>query len=209
VRLARGQPTKHNLEIIEIRLDTQQRIEELAARLPPPDAELLRRAHHFAREAHAGQRRRHGPPYIEHPVAVAWLAYERFGVRDGEVLAAALLHDVLEDTDATDLGAFPTRTAFLVRLLTDPSEPTVRGDRRGRYARLWTDRDATLLKACDRLANLTDSLLQYDPAFCARYAWRTRRDMLAPGLPLAADPVARPLLEAAVRRCEERAEGTW
>jgi hypothetical protein len=185
-------------------LDTHQRIEDLAARLRPPDANLLRRAYRFAGDAHAGQRRRHGPPYIEHPVEVAWLAFERFGVRDGEVLAAALLHDVLEDTDATDLREFPVRTVNLVWLLTDP---VFERDGDHRYARLWADRDATVLKACDRLANLADSLLQYDPAFCGRYAWRTRREMLAPGLPLATDPVAGPLLEAAVQRCEERAAG--
>jgi len=192
--------------MIDTRLDTQQRIDELAARLRPPDADLLRRAYHFARDAHAGQRRRHGPPYIEHPVAVTWLAFERFGVSDGEVLAAALLHDVLEDTDAADLGAFPARTVELVWLLTDPE--VGRRDGGNRYSRLWMDRDATVLKACDRLANLADSLLQYDPGFCARYAWRTRREMLAPGMPLLSDPVAGPMLEAAVRRCEEWAAGT-
>jgi (p)ppGpp synthase/HD superfamily hydrolase len=188
-------------------LDTHQRIEDLAARLPPPDADLLRRAYRFARGAHAGQRRRHGPPFIEHPVAVAWLAHEQFGVSDGEVLAAALLHDVLEDTDATDLRAFPGRTVCLVQLLTEPYPQGSRRERRDRHARMWADRDATVLKACDRLVNLADSLLQYDADFCARYAWQTRRDMLEPGLPLAADPVALPLFEAALRRCEERAAG--
>jgi hypothetical protein len=82
-----------------------------------------------------------------------------------------------------------------------------RRERREHLARLWADRDATVLKACDRLSNLADSLLQYDPGFCARYAWQTRREMLEPGLPLAADLVARPLLEAALRLCEERADG--
>jgi (p)ppGpp synthase/HD superfamily hydrolase len=194
------------LVIIEIPLDTQQRSEELALRLMPADGDLLRRAYRFARDAHAGQRRRHGTPYIEHPVAVAWLAHERFGVSDGEVLAAALLHDVLEDTDATDLSAFPARTVCLVELLTDPYPAS---GRRGSPDRseLWADRDATVLKACDRLCNLADALLQYDPGFCARYAWRTRREFLAPGLPLASDPVVRPLLEAAIRACEERADG--
>ncbi len=186
-------------------MDTHQRIEDLACRLAPADAALLRRAYRFAGAAHRGQLRRHGVPYIEHPVAVAWLAHERFGLRDGEVLSAALLHDVLEDTDATDLREFPARTARLVWLLTDPEPPQARGRQRERLALMWADRDATLLKACDRLSNLTDSLLQYDPAFCARYAWRTRRELLEPGLPLAADPVARPLLEAAIRLCEERA----
>ena len=194
-------------------MQTDQRIEDLARRLAPPDADLLRRAYRFATAAHGSQRRRHGTPYIEHPVAVAELAFECFGVLDGEVLAAALLHDVLEDTEVTDLSGFPERTVCLVWLLTDEDVPPPAGRRTGRRSRrwadLWADRDATLLKACDRLSNLADSLLQYDPAFCGRYAWRTRRELLAPGLPLATDPVARPLLDAAIRRCEERAAGGW
>ena len=189
-------------------MDPEQRIEELAGALEPRDAALVRRAYRFARDAHRGQRRRHGPDYIEHPVDVALLARGQFGVRDGEVLAAALLHDVLEDTDASDLGEFPERTQRLVRLLTEPHPRPADGRRQDRHALIWADRDATVLKACDRICNLADSLLQYDPDFCARYAWRTRSEMLRPGLPLLADPVARPLLEAAIRRCEDRAAGT-
>ena len=185
-------------------MDAGQRIEELTRRLPPPDGELLRRAHRFAAAAHRGQRRLHGTPYIEHPVAVAWLAHEHFGVADGEVLAAALLHDVLEDTDVTDLNAFPPRTVHLVCLLTDPP-PFEHPRRDERRAALWADPDATVLKACDRLSNLADSLFQHDPDFCVRYAWQTRSEMLRPGLPLATDPIARPLLEAAIRRCKDRA----
>src|SRR5687768_8500808 len=59
------------------------------------DVELLRRAYEFAREAHAGQRRASGDPYIRHPVEVARiLAERRF---DAHGLAAALLHDTIED----------------------------------------------------------------------------------------------------------------
>jgi (p)ppGpp synthase/HD superfamily hydrolase len=193
------------LEIIDIPVDTQQRIEELAGVLAPADAALVLGAYRFALAAHEGQVRRHGVPYIEHPVAVASLAHDLFGVTEGEVLAAALLHDVLEDTDATDLSEFPPRTAQLVELLTNPPGRSRR--RPDHMAPLWLDRDATVLKACDRLSNLGDALLQYDPGFCARYAWRTRRELLGPGLPLAADPVARPLLEEAIARCEARAAG--
>jgi guanosine-3',5'-bis(diphosphate) 3'-pyrophosphohydrolase len=184
------------------------RLEDLARRLDPAGGDLLRRAYRFARAAHGAQRRRHGTPYMEHPVEVAWLAHERFGVTDGEVLAAALLHDVLEDTDATDLGEFPPRTVCLVELLTDPFPPPTGRRQRELRAAMWADRDATVLKACDRLSNLADSLLQYDPGFCGRYAWRTRREMLGPGLPLADDPVARPLLDEAIRLCEQRAAGS-
>jgi len=182
-------------------------VADLAARLAPADGALVDRAYRVASSAHAGQRRRHGAPYIEHPVQVAWIAHERFGVADGEVLAAALLHDVLEDTDVTDLSDFPERTAHVVRLLTDPCPHMTSAERRERYRDIWTDPDATLLKASDRLANLADALLQHDPGFCGRYAWRTRSELLRPGLPLAAHPVAGPLLEAAIRRCERRAAG--
>lgn len=188
-------------------MQIDQRLEDLARRLAPFDGDLLRRAYRFARAAHGTQRRRHGTPYIEHPVEVAWLAHERFEVTDGEVLAAALLHDVLEDTDATDLSEFPFRTVCLVELLTDPFPPPSGRRARQLRAAMWADRDATVLKACDRLSNLADSLLQYDPSFCGRYAWRTRTEMLEPGLPLADDPVARPLLDAAIRLCEDRAAG--
>lgn len=63
------------------------------------DVPLLRRAHELAEAAHAGQVRKTGHPYITHPVAVAWhLAH--YGL-DAATVAAALLHDTVEDTDVT------------------------------------------------------------------------------------------------------------
>ena len=59
------------------------------------DLELLRRAYEFARHAHEGQKRASGEPYITHPVAVARILAER-GL-DPHGLAAALLHDTIED----------------------------------------------------------------------------------------------------------------
>lgn len=75
-----------------------------------------------AREAHAGQVRNGsgGMPYIEHPVAVATLLAENDF--DDEVLAAALLHDVVEDSETTveDLrAAFGEPVAGLVDALSD------------------------------------------------------------------------------------------
>src|SRR6478735_9175908 len=72
------------------------RIEAAAARSPVVGAALA-----VASEAHAGQVRNGsgGKPYIEHPVAVADLL-ERHGFGE-EVLAAALLHDVVEDSETT------------------------------------------------------------------------------------------------------------
>ncbi len=63
------------------------------------DLLLLRRAYALAREAHKGQKRKSGEEYISHPVAVAGILAE-LGM-DAETLAAALLHDVVEDTGFT------------------------------------------------------------------------------------------------------------
>src|SRR5687768_4846146 len=63
---------------------------------------LLLEAVHFAAEKHRHQRRkgREASPYINHPVAVAWLLAEA-GVTDRVTLMAAILHDTLEDTKTT------------------------------------------------------------------------------------------------------------
>jgi (p)ppGpp synthase/HD superfamily hydrolase len=58
--------------------------------------EMLRAAR-FARWAHAGQKRAHGGPYYRHPMAVARSLWKG-GHREPALLAAAYLHDVLEDT---------------------------------------------------------------------------------------------------------------
>ena len=74
-----------------------------------PETEITRitRAYVFARNAHEGQKRRSGEPYIIHPVAVAQILAE-MGM-DGDSICAALLHDVVEDTPVT---AEQVKTAF-------------------------------------------------------------------------------------------------
>ena len=70
---------------------------ELAARYNPEvDRELLRRAYAVAAEAHEGQKRLTGEAYLVHPFEVAKLLTEL--EMDDATLAAALLHDVVEDT---------------------------------------------------------------------------------------------------------------
>src|SRR5512143_960087 len=64
--------------------------------LPPPDIALVERAFEFSESAHRGQFRKSGEPYITHPLAVASILSE--WRLDAEGLAAALLHDVMEDT---------------------------------------------------------------------------------------------------------------
>src|SRR5205814_7907858 len=70
-----------------------------AAPQPGPQDTLVRRAYAFAEAAHRGQRRKDDRAFIAHPVHVARLLAARG--YDEEVVAAALLHDVVEDTPVT------------------------------------------------------------------------------------------------------------
>jgi len=67
--------------------------------LPPPDVALVERAFEFSESAHRGQFRKSGEPYITHPLAVASILSQ--WRLDAQGLAAALLHDVMEDTAIT------------------------------------------------------------------------------------------------------------
>ena len=71
----------------------------IAKHLAPADQDLVQRAYERAAEAHAGQRRLTGEDYVEHPLQVAGILSE---LRlDGPTVAAAVLHDTVEDTDLT------------------------------------------------------------------------------------------------------------
>ncbi|MGL6072099.1 HD domain-containing protein, partial [Craterilacuibacter sp.] len=70
--------------------------ESASGYLKPEDVQLLRQAFDVSREAHEGQTRKSGEPYITHPLAVAQMLID--WRMDAQGVAAALLHDVLEDT---------------------------------------------------------------------------------------------------------------
>ena len=67
---------------------------------PGADFARIRASYEFARAHHGEQRRKSGEPYITHPLAVAQIVAEELHL-DSESIEAALLHDVIEDTDAT------------------------------------------------------------------------------------------------------------
>ncbi|PIE40825.1 MAG: bifunctional GTP diphosphokinase/guanosine-3',5'-bis(diphosphate) 3'-diphosphatase [Gammaproteobacteria bacterium] len=67
--------------------------------LAPNQVETIIRAYHFAKDAHEGQFRRSGDPYIIHPVAVCQILADMH--MDPQSLMAALLHDVIEDTEVS------------------------------------------------------------------------------------------------------------
>ena len=77
-------------EILDIYLASQHR----------KKVELITKAFNFARQAHKGVRRHSGEPYILHPLAVARIVCAEIGLGSTSI-CAALLHDVVEDTDYT------------------------------------------------------------------------------------------------------------
>ncbi len=87
----------------------------LAGYLAASDIQSVKRAYYFAEQAHYGQTRRSGEPYVTHPLAVATILAEMH--MDHQSLMAGLLHDVIEDTGVTkvDIGArFGQEVAELV-----------------------------------------------------------------------------------------------
>jgi guanosine-3',5'-bis(diphosphate) 3'-pyrophosphohydrolase len=80
-------------------LDFQQLKAKLQTYLKPEDVGRVEAAYHFSADAHAGQFRVSGEPYVSHPVAVCSLVAD--WNLDAQALIAALLHDVMEDTHIT------------------------------------------------------------------------------------------------------------
>src|SRR5262245_46056985 len=73
--------------------------QSVAGYLKPADVSRLEEAYYFSDAAHQGQYRKSGEPYISHPVAVAEILSE--WQLDAQTLIAALLHDVVEDTEVS------------------------------------------------------------------------------------------------------------
>jgi GTP pyrophosphokinase len=74
-------------------------LDAFRAHYPDGDVDLLRRAHETAEKAHEGQIRKTGDPYITHPTTVAFMLAQ-YGL-DSDTIAAAFLHDTVEDTPLT------------------------------------------------------------------------------------------------------------
>lgn len=125
--------------------------------------EIIERAYKFAKEAHSGIRRRSGEPYILHPIAVAKIASQEIGLGSTSI-CAALLHDVVEDTDYTveDIRQnFGNKIAQLVEGLTKISGG-IFGDKASAQAEnfrkllltMSEDIRVVLIKMADRLHNM-------------------------------------------------------
>ncbi len=130
--------------------------------------ELITRSIAFAREAHKGQYRKDGRPYIVHPASVARLLciHCEDDYLTEEMIAAAWLHDVVEDTDHThkdilyNFGQSIYRLVFgLTNQFTKENHPRWTRERRKKYEheRLKAcSLQVQLIKAADRICNITD-----------------------------------------------------
>ena len=150
-------------------MDQTERIQEaaqhvfdvMAKRVGPEDLQRIKDAYALAAEAHKGQRRNTGEPYIVHPIAVANIAAEELEL-DANTVIAAFLHDVAEDTSYTveDIRErFGDDVAFLVDVVTKRKkhnyEYTKQVDNyRQILESVHYDIRALLVKLSDRLHNM-------------------------------------------------------
>jgi GTP diphosphokinase / guanosine-3',5'-bis(diphosphate) 3'-diphosphatase len=135
---------------------------KVKAYLPNADLEVLHRGYEYARMKHVGQTRKNGEPYIGHPVEVAHFASD-LGL-DMDSLLAALLHDVVEDTETSEdeiRHEFGDSVAFLVGSLTkisklqfESKEHAQAENVRKLVVTMSQDIRVVLIKLADRLHNM-------------------------------------------------------
>src|ERR1022692_3871349 len=116
----------------------------------------------FAAHKHRDQRRKgaDASPYINHPIAVANVLANEAGITDPTILAAALLHDTIEDTDTTAgelVAEFGPRIAAIVVEVTDDKalDKPVRKQLQIEHAATLS-RAAQLVKIADKICNIRD-----------------------------------------------------
>ncbi len=139
----------------------------------PYDLDKIIEAYKFAESAHKGQKRSSGEPYISHPVAVAYILIE-LGM-DTDTICAAMLHDVVEDTDITlDMvaGSFGDDVAMLVDGVTKLTKMSLSHEEmqaenvRKMLLAMSKDVRVIIIKLCDRLHNMRT--LKFTPLYKQR-----------------------------------------
>jgi GTP diphosphokinase / guanosine-3',5'-bis(diphosphate) 3'-diphosphatase len=154
------------MAILEAPERHQDLIDELIAEVaeynPDVDRDLLARAFRFAAKAHAGQQRRSGEEFIQHPYSVARISAEL--QLDDWTIAAALLHDVVEDTDVTldevtaefgeEIAQLVDGVTKLTRVHFQSREQAEAENYRKMILAMAQDPGVILIKLADRLHNL-------------------------------------------------------
>src|SRR5438477_243306 len=167
-------------------VDADVLAKEILRHYPEGDAELVRRAYAYAAEAHEGQKRVSGEPYITHPAAVAMLVAE-LGM-DPATVSAALLHDVPEDTAKTvedvrrefgeEIGRLVDGVTKLSRLSGQSRDEHQAENIRKMLLAMADDLRVVIIKLCDRLHNMR-TLAPLPPEKQKRIARQTM-DIYAP-----------------------------
>ena len=151
---------------------------------PDADVPTLERAYAVAEEQHRGQRRKSGEPFITHPLAVAMIL-ANLGL-DTTTLAAALLHDTIEDTGYTLARTqqdFGLEVAHLVDGVTKLDKVRFGDDAEAETLRKMIvaggrDLRVLVIKLADRLHNMRT--LRYQPAHKQQRIARATQDVLVP-----------------------------
>jgi (p)ppGpp synthase/HD superfamily hydrolase len=146
--------------------------------------EDLRQVVQYATDAHQGQTRSDGSPYISHPVRVAQIVkqYKQSHNID-QLLAAAYLHDTIEDTDTTQEALhdlFGGLVASLVQELTSDLEEIKKVGKKDYLAKKMAHdltSYALVIKLADRLDNVSDLHTAKSPAWRAKYKAETEHIM--------------------------------
>lgn len=164
----------------------EQVIEQYLTYGTEQEAEFIRRSYDYAFQAHEGQQRRSGEPYITHPVAVAMILVEL--QLDATTIAAALLHDVVEDTKVTDeeiVRQFGAEVAGLVdgvtklkRIKFDSMEEQQAENLRKMFMAMAKDIRVLLIKLADRLHNMRT--LRFQPPQKQQQTARETLEIFAP-----------------------------
>lgn len=126
------------------------------------DIQMLIKALAFASYKHKDQRRKDqsASPYINHPIALANLLVNEGGITDAEILCAALLHDILEDTETTPeelIEAFGASIGSIVMEVTDDKSLSKAERKQAQIAHApHLSTKARAVKLADKTCNLRD-----------------------------------------------------
>src|ERR1700733_15054899 len=140
----------------------EQLIERVRRYEPSADADRLMRVYQLADAAHQGQRRASGESYIEHPLAVAGILADL--EMDRQTIAAALLHDVVEDTSVTseqvaaefgdEIAQLVEGVTKLTRIPYQSKEDAQVENLRKMFMAMAKDIRVIIIKLADRLHNM-------------------------------------------------------
>ncbi len=161
-------------------------IDTMLEQNPEADTDLVRRAYVYSARVHEGQVRLSGEPYLSHPLEVAALLASM--KLDGVCVAAGLLHDVLEDTSATEAELqemFGEKVLYIVKGLTKLSSLTYNSAQtrqaesiRKMILAMAEDIRVILIKLIDRLHNMRT--LQYQKEHKRKRIAQETMDIYAP-----------------------------